>query len=47
MSFIDWFFQEDSIIWTGKGKRKTEDSKYTEELSKYCYLQNNQKPPTL
>jgi tetratricopeptide (TPR) repeat protein len=47
MSFIDWFFQEDSIIWTGKGKRKTEDSKYTEALSKYRYLQNNQKPPTL
>jgi tetratricopeptide (TPR) repeat protein len=39
MSFIDWFFQDGSLVWTGKGKRKASDTKYTDALSQYRYLQ--------
>lgn len=41
MTYIDWFFHDDSLIWTGKGKRKSEDDRYTGELSQYRYLQEN------
>jgi hypothetical protein len=36
MSYIDWFFRDDSHIWTGKGKRKSEDARYTREAAKYA-----------
>jgi tetratricopeptide (TPR) repeat protein len=47
MSFIDWFFQDDSLVWTGKGKRKASDTKYTDALSKYRYLQEARVPRSL
>lgn len=41
MTYIDWFFHDHSVIWTGKGKRKSEDSRYITELSQYRYVQEN------
>jgi hypothetical protein len=35
MEFIDWFFHEDSVIWTGKGQRKRDDEVYLGILSRY------------
>lgn len=35
MRYIDWFFRSDSVIWTGKGKRKTNDTTYLGTLSRY------------
>jgi hypothetical protein len=35
ISYIDWFFREESQIWTGKGKRKSEDARYTREAANY------------
>lgn len=42
MTYLDWFFDDDSLIWTGKGKRKSDDDRYTEEVAKYRYLQNHE-----
>jgi hypothetical protein len=42
MTYIDWFFQEQSLIWTGKGPRKVADERYADELAKYRYLQDNE-----
>lgn len=33
--FMDWEFNEDSYIWTGKGPRKYENKKYVAEVEKY------------
>jgi len=41
MTYIDWFFHDRSLIWTGKGKRKSEDSRYIAELLPYRYIQEN------
>lgn len=41
MSYIDWFFHDDSLVWTGKGPRKLADSRYTRELAQYRYIQAN------
>jgi tetratricopeptide (TPR) repeat protein len=38
MTYIDWFFDENSLIWTGKGKRKLESDRYTLEALGYRYL---------
>lgn len=43
MTYIDWFFQSQSLIWTGKGPRKLVDTSYTDELSKFRYLQEDQR----
>lgn len=40
-TYLDWFFHDQSLIWTGKGPRKFEDEKYTSELARYRYLQEN------
>jgi hypothetical protein len=40
MTYIDWFFDSRSLIWTGKGKRKSSDARYGNELSKYRSIQN-------
>jgi tetratricopeptide (TPR) repeat protein len=42
MAYIDWFFHDHSVIWTGKGKRKTEDTRYIAELLQYRYIQENE-----
>jgi tetratricopeptide (TPR) repeat protein len=42
MAYIDWFFHNSSLIWTGKGKRKSEDSRYTSELSHYRFFQTDE-----
>jgi hypothetical protein len=42
MTYIDWFFHDHSVIWTGKGERKSEDTRYLAELLQYRYLQNNE-----
>jgi hypothetical protein len=42
MTYIDWFLHDHSVIWTGKGKRKSEDSRYIAELLQYRYIQENQ-----
>lgn len=46
-TYLDWFFHDDSLIWTGKGKRKSDDSRYRNEVSKYRYLQENEEIITL
>jgi tetratricopeptide (TPR) repeat protein len=40
--YLDWFFQDESLIWTGKGPRKFEDEKYKSELARYRYLQETE-----
>jgi tetratricopeptide (TPR) repeat protein len=35
MSYIDWFFRDDSLIWTGKGRRKSENNWYMREAAQY------------
>jgi hypothetical protein len=40
-TYLDWFFHDDSLIWTGKGKRKSDDNRYRREVSKYQYLREN------
>jgi hypothetical protein len=40
--YIDWFFRDDSPIWTGKGKRKSEDTRYTSEVSRYWRIRANE-----
>jgi tetratricopeptide (TPR) repeat protein len=35
ISYIDWFFNSDSIIWTGKGERKNDNLIYLTEFDKY------------
>lgn len=35
MDYIDWFFRDDSLIWTGKGRRKSSDSRYMSETRPY------------
>lgn len=47
MTYIDWFFHEESLIWTGKGPRKLADTRYTEELSKYRYIQEDERVAAL
>lgn len=42
MTHIDWFFRESSLVWTGKGPRKSEDRRYTDEVSRYRYLQEDE-----
>ena len=42
MTYIDWFFHDSSVIWTGKGERKSEDGRYIAELLQYRYLQENE-----
>jgi hypothetical protein len=42
MTYIDWFFHDHSVIWTGKGERKSEDTRYMGELLQYRYLQENE-----
>jgi hypothetical protein len=39
MTFLDWFFHDDSLIWTGKGRRKSDDDRYKREVSRCQYLQ--------
>ncbi len=41
MDWIDWFFRDDSLIWTGKGPRKS-DACYMRELVRYRYLQQDE-----
>ncbi len=41
MGYIDWFFRDESLIWTGKGKRKSEDARYTREVAKYARIQDD------
>jgi hypothetical protein len=41
MTYIDWFFHDSSVIWTGKGERKSEDRRYMAELLQYRYIQEN------
>lgn len=41
MTYIDWFFHDHSVIWTGKGERKSEDTRYIAELLQYRYIQEN------
>jgi tetratricopeptide (TPR) repeat protein len=41
MAYVDWFFRDDSIVWTGKGKRKSEDFRYMGEVSRYDSLRHN------
>ena len=41
-TYIDWFFGDDSLIWTAKGKRKSDDSRFIAEVAKYRYLQQDQ-----
>jgi tetratricopeptide (TPR) repeat protein len=40
--YLDWFFHDESLIWTGKGPRKFEDERYKAELARYRYLQEDQ-----
>lgn len=40
ITYLDWFFQDESLIWTGKGPRKFEDDTYTGELAGFRYLQD-------
>ncbi|HKY39094.1 MAG TPA: tetratricopeptide repeat protein [Polyangiaceae bacterium] len=42
MTYIDWFFHDHSVIWTGKGERKSEDRRYMAELLQYRYIQENE-----
>jgi tetratricopeptide (TPR) repeat protein len=42
MTYIDWFFHDHSVIWTGKGERKSEDGRYIAELLPYRYIQENE-----
>lgn len=42
-TYLDWFFNQDSLIWTGKGKRKSEDGMYAKEVAKYRYLQQDER----
>ena len=35
MTFVDWFFRDEALIWTGKGPRKFEDDRYVAEASYY------------
>lgn len=42
MTYIDWFFRDHSVIWTGKGERKSEDTRYLAELLPYRYIQENE-----
>jgi hypothetical protein len=41
MTYIDWFFHDNSVIWTGKGKRKSEDNRFTDEVSQYRYIHDD------
>jgi hypothetical protein len=43
ITYLDWFFHDDSLIWTGKGPRKFEDNTYTGELSRFRYLQEDER----
>lgn len=36
--FMDWEFNEDSIMWTGKGKLKDENEKYLAKKQEFCLL---------
>ncbi|QIK78082.1 tetratricopeptide repeat protein [Sphingomonas piscis] len=38
MSYIDWFFRQDSLVWTGKGPRKFQHERYTSEVALYQEL---------
>ncbi len=42
MTYLDWFFNDDSLIWTGKGTRKSDDNRYIREVSNYRYLPENE-----
>jgi tetratricopeptide (TPR) repeat protein len=45
IDWIDWFFRDQSLIWTGKGPRKSEDERYIDEASSYrCFLETARKP---
>jgi tetratricopeptide (TPR) repeat protein len=35
ISYIDWFFNSESKIWTGKGKRKSRDLLYLKQFNHY------------
>jgi predicted Zn-dependent protease len=35
MAYVDWFFRDEALIWTGKGPRKFEDDRYVAEASYY------------
>lgn len=37
-AFMDWEFSEDSIMWTGKGDRKYNNTKYIERQNKYSRM---------
>jgi tetratricopeptide (TPR) repeat protein len=43
MTYIDWFFHDESLIWTGKGPRKLADTRYADELSKYRYILDDER----
>jgi len=34
-SFLDWEFEEDTVIWTGKGPRKYENKTYVDKKNKF------------
>jgi len=36
LTFLDWEFMPNSVIWTGKGPRKTDNQTYIAEVSKYA-----------
>jgi hypothetical protein len=38
MAWVDWFFDNDALIWTGKGPRKFEDARYLAEVRRYRSL---------
>lgn len=42
MTYLDWFFNDDSLVWTGKGGRKSDDNQYIAEVSNYRYLHENE-----
>jgi tetratricopeptide (TPR) repeat protein len=41
LTYLDWFFRDESLVWTGKGKRKSDDSRYRGEVAKFRYLQTD------
>jgi hypothetical protein len=41
LTYLDWFFSDDSLIWTGKGKRKSDDSRYNSEAARFSFLRED------
>jgi tetratricopeptide (TPR) repeat protein len=33
ITYLDWFFHDESLIWTGKGKRKSDNNRYKVEAA--------------